>query len=181
MSHSWNPRRRRFLEAAVAAGAAGSAVSCGGKGGAWRVLTDEEAETAAAVCDQFIPADEFPGAAQAGAVDYIDRQLSGHFRKHREAYRKGLAALNANSRQRFGKRFAEIPPERQIELLKAAEKAKNPFFALILSHTMQSYYGDPRHGGNRDEVGYRSIGITSTPVRGRSKHDLTRPETQGVS
>jgi gluconate 2-dehydrogenase gamma chain len=170
-----NKRRRRFLKAAACA-TSGVMFSCGGPAGPWRVLTAEEAETAAAVCAQLIPDDEFPGAVWAGAVDFIDRQLSSHLRKHREAYRAGLAALDRTARERFGSRFSALAPERRVELLKAAEKAKDPFFSMILAHTMQSYYGDPRHGGNRDEVGYRSLGIPVTPVRGRSRHDLTAPE-----
>ncbi len=35
-------------------------------------LTPEEYETLAAVCDFLIPADQTPGAADAGVVDYID-------------------------------------------------------------------------------------------------------------
>ena len=159
-------RRRRFLVSAAAAATAAS-TSCTGGNSPWRVLSVEEAQTAAAVCEQLIPTDEFPGAAWAGAVDFIDRQLSGHLSKHRGAYRKGLAGIERASRERFGKPFAELPGERQTELLRAIEKT--PFFALVLSHTMQSYYGDPRHGGNRDQVGYRSLGIPAAPVRGRFK------------
>ena len=70
-------------------------------------------------------------------------------------------------------RFAALSAQQQVELLKATEKVKDLFFALILAHTMQSCYGDPWHGGNRDGIGYRSLGIPLTPVRGRSKHDLT--------
>ena len=181
MGKVWNPKRRRFLEAAVGAGVAGMAVSCGGRTSPWRVLSVEEGEAAAAICEQLIPADEFPGAAQAGAVDFIDRQLSGFLRKHSQAYRAGLAAFDATSRTRFGKRFCELPSAQQVELLKAAEKAKDPFFALILAHTMQGYYGDPRHGGNRDQAGYRSLGIPDTPVRGRSKHDITQLGKTGAA
>lgn len=168
-------RRRRFLGAAVAAGVAGSAVSCGCSKSPWRVLTLEEGETAAAVCERLIPSDEFPGAAWAGAVTFIDRQLDGFLRKYRKDYAKGLAAFDQAARERLGKPFAALPPAQQVEILKAAEKAKDPFFALILSHTMQSYYGDPRHGGNRDQVGYRALGIPATPVRGRSRHDIGNP------
>ena len=39
--------------------------------------------------------------------------------------------------------------------------------------TVEGGEGDPRRGGNRDGIGYRSLGIPLTPVRGRSKHDLT--------
>jgi gluconate 2-dehydrogenase gamma chain len=175
MRKVWNPQRRRFLRAAAAAGVAGSAISCGCSKSPWRVLKLEEGETAAAICERLIPADELPGARWAGAVDFLDRQLYGHLRKHREAYAKGLAAFERSAREKFGKRFVELAEDQQVQLLREAEKAKDPFFALILSHTMQSYYGDPRHGGNRDEVGYRSLGIPPTIVRGRSRHDINKP------
>ena len=29
------------------------------------------------------------------------------------------------------------------------------FFDLVLSHTMQGFYGDPRHGGNRERVSWK--------------------------
>ena len=168
MSKVWNPKRRRFLEAAAGAGVAGPLVSCSASNSPWRCLTVEESETAGAICDRLIPADEFPGALWAGAVRYIDIQLCGHLRQHREAYRQGLAVVDQTSRKQHGQAFAQLSPQQQDQLLKAAEKAKDPFFSLILAHTMQSYYGDPRHGGNRDGAGWRSIGYDMTVVRGRS-------------
>lgn len=180
MAAKWNPRRRRFLEAAASAAAAGYSAGCSGPKGPWRTLTAREGETAAAACECIIPTDEYPGAAWAGAVAYIDLQLCGHLKKYRGAYRQGLAALDGAA----GGNFAALPQPRQVELLKLVEKGKakapgwtpedqRAFFALILAHTMQSYYGDPRHGGNRDQVGYRMLGVPASPVRGRSQHDLT--------
>jgi gluconate 2-dehydrogenase gamma chain len=177
-------QRRRFLQAALAAGA-GGAISCSGEKSRWRSLRIAEAETAAAICDQLIPEDEFAGAAAGGAVDYLDRQLSGHLRKYRQLYRTGLAGVEDASREKYRTGFVLLAPAQRLQLLKLIEKGNAPapgwdaaaqrqFFAAILSHTMQSYYGDPRHGGNRDGVGYRSIGLTLTPVRGRSKHDVTQ-------
>ncbi len=115
---------------------------------------------------------------------FIDLQLDGHYRKHRPIYREGLAAIERLSREKHGRGFAELDQSAQVELLKLIEKGKaagqKQFFSLVLSHTMQSFYGDPRHGGNRDQIGYRMLGISATPVRGRSKHDLehaTKPES----
>ena len=183
MTKTWNSKRRRFLQTAVATGLAAGTVACSTEKSRFRFLTLKEAETAAAICDRLIPPDEFPGAAAAGAVDYIDLQLDGHLRKYRQAYRTGLAGVNAASQAKYGTRFATLQEERRSELLKLIEAGKasgawtgqREFFALILAHTMQSYYGDPRHGGNREEVGYRSIGLPAVPVRGRSQHDLTAP------
>jgi gluconate 2-dehydrogenase gamma chain len=47
------------------------------------------------------------------------------------------------------------------------------FFALILSHTMQGFYGDPRHGGNRERVSWKMLGLPYPPIRGRLHYDLT--------
>ncbi|MFB3825572.1 MAG: gluconate 2-dehydrogenase subunit 3 family protein [Bryobacteraceae bacterium] len=174
----WNPRRRRFLGAAAVAAAAPGMVSCTGKSSPWRTLSDAEARAAEAVCECLIPTDEFPGAAWAGAVHYIDRQLAGHLGHLRETYRRGLAMMDAAARGQGAADFAALAADRRVELLKAVEKGKaaaagwNPaeqraFFSAILANTMQSFYGDPRHGGNRDGIGYRMLGIPLTPVRGR--------------
>jgi gluconate 2-dehydrogenase gamma chain len=41
------------------------------------------------------------------------------------------------------------------------------FFDLVVSHTMQGFYGDPRHGGNRERVSWRMLRLPYPPVRGR--------------
>ena len=147
-------QRREFL-AAVAA----STVACGGHPSPWRFLTQEEAQTLAAVCARIIPADQDAGAAEAGAVEFIDRQLSGFYRAHQKTYREGLAALGG---------FAQWNAAQQVATLQALEKRGSPFFDLVLTHTMQSYYGSPRHGGNRDAVSWRMLGVPYPPVRGRA-------------
>jgi gluconate 2-dehydrogenase gamma chain len=40
---------------------------------------------------------------------------------------------------------------------------------------MQGFYGDPRHGGNRDRVSWKMLGVPYPPVRGRLRYDLTDP------
>jgi hypothetical protein len=67
--------RRQFVVAG-ALGSAALAIGCkAGKRGDWESLTEEEARTLTAVCDQIVPEDEFPSASQAGVLNYIDRQL----------------------------------------------------------------------------------------------------------
>ena len=82
--------RRQFV-AAGALGGAVIAIGCSpGKQGNWEFLSDDQARTLAAICDQMIPADDFPSASQAGVLHYIDRQLIRHFRGHQDDYRNGL-------------------------------------------------------------------------------------------
>jgi gluconate 2-dehydrogenase gamma chain len=53
-------------------------------------LTEQEAAFIAAAVDRLIPADEtWPGAAEAGVVDYIDRQLAGAYGSGSRMYLEG--------------------------------------------------------------------------------------------
>ncbi len=175
MTGSKNLRRRRFLQAAAATAAT---LSCGNRKGPWRFLTIEEARTLAAICDRLIPADADPGAAWAGGVNFIDRHLAGHNRKYQRAYRQGLIGIDHLSISMRGKRFAELDAAAQDAVLAAMEEGRSPegiwpaaqareFFNLALAHTMQSFYGDPRHGGNREAASWRMLRIPVIPVRGR--------------
>jgi gluconate 2-dehydrogenase gamma chain len=161
-------QRRTFLGAVLAGAAGGTAIALGKRGGsAWRFFTDEEAWTVAAICEQLIPADRDPGARQADVVNYIDIQLTKHFRKHQKVYRSGIEKVEGICRSRFGKAFADLSPQQQQDVLNHVEKHVQPFFDLILAHTRQGFYGDPRHGGNRDMVSWKMLGLPFPPVRGR--------------
>jgi gluconate 2-dehydrogenase gamma chain len=166
-------RRRTFLGAGISAAATGSLISCahGTAAGEWRFFTAAEARTVDAICEQLIPADQDPGAKQAGVVNYIDIQLTKAFRKYRAAYRKGLAGVDATSRSKFSQRFVDLSPEQQLEVLNAVEENSKAFFDLILTHTRQGFYGDPRHGGNRNMASWKMIGLPFPPVRGRQHYD----------
>ena len=164
--------RRKFLGAGLSV-AAGSAVSCRRAeqpGAGWRFFTTSEARTVEAICAQLIPADQDPGAKEAGVVNYIDLQLSRRFKKHRAPYRQGIASVDATSRTRFGKAFAELAGEQQVEVLNDAEENSKPFFELILAHTRQGFYGDPRHGGNRNMASWKMVGLPFPPIRGREHY-----------
>src|SRR5215472_8817497 len=105
-----NLRRRQFLGMGAAATIGGTAVSCSqSNAGRWRFFTPAEALTADAVCEQIIPADQDPGAHDAGVVNYIDLQLTKHFKQHRDTYRQGLAKVESISQAKHGRRFAELP------------------------------------------------------------------------
>ncbi len=166
-------RRRTFL----ATGVAGSAVACGTRRSGWRFFTDSEAKTVEAICAQIIPEDQDPGAVTAGVVHFLDKQLSGFYKPLQKTYRRGIAEIDRQSLAFGGKTFAELPAGSQLELLHHVEKDPNlkPFFSLLVDHTMQGFYGDPRHGGNRDRVSWKMLGVPYPPVRGRLRYDLDNP------
>jgi gluconate 2-dehydrogenase gamma chain len=151
----------------AAATLGGTAVSC--SSGRWRFFTPAEARTVDAICAQIVPSDQDTGAREAGVVNYIDIQLTRHFKQHRDLYRRGLASVDDLSQARSGRPFADLAPAEQTDMLRDVEKKAKAFFDLILAHTMQGFYGDPRHGGNRDAVSWKMLALPFPQVRGRRR------------
>jgi gluconate 2-dehydrogenase gamma chain len=166
-------KRRTFLGAGLAAAAGVTALSCARSqaGASWRFFTAAEAQTVQAICAQLIPADRDPGAKEAGVVNYIDIQLTRPFRRYQATYRRGIAAVDAASRSKFGKPFVQLNSAQQIDALNAVEEKSGAFFDLILSHARQGFYGDPRHGGNRHMASWKMLGLPFPPVRGRQHYE----------
>ena len=167
-------RRRRFLRIAGTATACGALASCGRENTGWRYLTAAEGTTLAAICEQIIPTDQTPGAAWAGVVNFIDRQLMGPYRRQQAAYRSGLMEIDRAALSKFGKDFAALDTGQQTVLLQALTGGAKRFFSTVIAHTMQGYYGDPRHGGNRDAVSWRMLGVPVIPIRGRNRYELPK-------
>ena len=166
--------RRQFV-AASAISSAALAVGCKtSQQGNWDFLTDAQARTLTAICDQLIPADDYPSASQAGALVYIDRQLARHYRRHRNVYRDGLAQAGEISRKLFGKDLPDLTAPQQLDLVTAVEKENPAFFTLVRTHTFEGYYGTPRHGGNRDAASWKMLGMAEPPLRGRAQYDTRK-------
>ncbi len=174
-----NLSRRDFIKTAAAASLA-SGAACSSSKNPWRFVKVDEARTLAAVCDCLIPPDNYPGAQWAEVVNYIDIQLCGPFRNLRDGYRDGIAALERTAQSRHGKPFSALSADAQTALLhdlEAGEACKQlfttlkpkDFFEMLLAHTMQGYYGDPRHGGNRDRASWKMLGLSYPQIRGRAR------------
>jgi gluconate 2-dehydrogenase gamma chain len=171
--------RREFMKTAAAAALAAGATGCTGQRSPWRFLRVHEARTLAAVCNCIIPPDSEPGAEWAQVVNYIDAQLCGPLLHLRDIYRKGIASLESTSRQQFNQPFANLSSGEQARILADLEQGNasnlwsgvepKRFFETVLDHTMQGYYGDPRHGGNRERVSWKMLGLPYPQVRGRAR------------
>jgi gluconate 2-dehydrogenase gamma chain len=166
--------RRDFLIATAAAGTAMLSGCFSSHNSGWETLTDADAATLKAICNQIIPADDFPSASEAGVLTYIDRQLTRHYRRHRKAYIAGLEQANRISRERFGVELENASPQQQLDVVTALDSQYSQFFNLVREHTLEGYYGSPRHGGNRDAVSWRMLGLAEPPLRGRAQYDLRK-------
>ncbi len=148
----------------------------------YRFFTLDEAMCVLALCEQIIPADdEFGGASDAGVIFYIDRQLSGPLNEHAESYRENLNNLQAFCQKEFGKHFQNLASNEQIEVMELMEKNQmdagfwekpSGFFRLILSHTMQGYYGSPIHGGNKDYMSFNMLRLEYPLNIGQNRYSL---------
>lgn len=135
----------------------------------YRFFTKEEALTAGAICEQIVPRDEYPGAQESGVINFVDGVLSGPMgRFYKVQYRKGLAMVEKLSRERHGKSFVALGWDDQTSILRdfesgaAAGAPGKKFFAQILMHTMEGYYGDPSGGGNRGAASWKMISFRGT-------------------
>ncbi len=124
----------------------------------FKVLTADERTALEALGDTLLP-----GAKDAGIAHYIDQQLSvepaesllaarviGLTPPYVGFYRAGLAALDATSRKRHGKKFAALAAEKQ-HLFVDQLRQKNPdgwsgppspfFYFVTRSDVVDVYYG----------------------------------------
>jgi len=176
--------RRAFVKAAsTAVGGIILAPACAPAGGKWQFLTAAEAIVVDAIAEQIIPADQDAGARDADVVNFIDRQLIGPFEEHQESYRSGIAGVQQTSNAMFDADFETLDWARQTDVLRALERGDAPgvawestssrsFFELIRDHTMQGFYGSPRHGGNRQFVSFQMIGLDYPRIDGQNRYRM---------
>ena len=155
--------------------------ACSGYDSPWRLFSEKQARTVIAFAEQIIPAGEFPGATDANVVNFIDKQLIGPYTRFQEDYTHGLVAIENSAQKMFQKAFADLEWEQQTAFMEHMESGKLPeefwkeinqrsFFNLMLDHTMQGFYGSPRHGGNKNYVSYKMMRFDYPHVLGQNRY-----------
>jgi len=148
----------------------------------WRYLSAEEVSLLDAIVEQIIPTDEWPGAKETGATNFIDKQLIGPYTRFQEIYRKGLKALQEYSLVTCQKKFETLNWDDQTRILEMLEEGKmegeawkdgfgHQFFNLLRDHTMQSFYGSPRHGGNKGNISYKMLKLDYPLIIGQNRYN----------
>ena len=164
----------------------------------YRFLSNAEVETLSVMVDRLIPADNLgPGGVESGVVTFIDRELGGQFGAAArwymagpwaegtpsqgwqlaltpaQVYRTSFLALDRWCLGSRSKRFAELAPTDQDEVLTLLQNGKieldgissDTFFQLLWQNVVEGYLSDPLYGGNRDMAAWRMINFPgSNPV-----------------
>jgi gluconate 2-dehydrogenase gamma chain len=122
-----------------------------------------------ALAEAILPSDDGPGAREAGVVDFLARQLATpYFAPFADNLYDLGRALDEWAQAR-GHPFAALDvATRQQAVAKLATGtlglegiSEVELFEMIHSLTLEGFLADPRHGGNRGQVGWRSIGFVA--------------------
>lgn len=125
----------------------------------WQVLSVPQARSLAAMADQIYPPDDSPGAAEIGAVRFMDVALGGFMAGALPLVQAGLAGLDQQVVRPNGQGagFADLEFDQQTLALQAIETG--PFFATVHFLTLAGVFALPEYGGNKNAEGWRQIGF----------------------
>jgi gluconate 2-dehydrogenase gamma chain len=95
----------------------------------------------------------------------------------REYFRAGIAATNDWTHKRFGKDFDRLVEAEREAALKEMEQGKaefpgfssKDFFEALLTITMEGFFSDPIHGGNRGMAAWKMVGYPGLPASYRDE------------
>jgi len=120
----------------------GSALAAPAENAPWRpeVLSGEQGRLLEELVETIIPATDTPGARAARVHVFVDLVLK-HCRNASEQaeFVKGLLALDAECRSKYGNDFVAIPTPSREELLQRLEAAADPFVRSLKELTVLGY------------------------------------------
>ena len=140
--------------------------SCSFRGAPLQALTRRQAQLVESIAGRIFPTTDTPGAVEAGALYYIDRALAGVYQSLLPRYRRGLSGIEKRAKAKFGASFLKLGEAQRDDLLSELEAGQvkeiprsAEFFEILRSHVLEGVFGEPRHGGNRNMIGWRLVGF----------------------
>jgi hypothetical protein len=130
-----------------------------------------------------------PGAREAGTSDFVIGEASIEGAAGLRALAERAAALDDAARRDRpaggAASFADLDPAAQDQVLADLERTGSSAFRWLVEKTMEGFYADPRHGGNRGGVSWELIGFPG-PTGGRGYeppygwYDANEPNLPGL-
>ncbi len=171
--------RREFIRNAAVFSAGAALYGCGNPPEG--PFSKNERDCLIAMAEQIIPADKiYGGATDAGVINYIENWVTRYWPETLPLYKKGVESVQRASRRMHSKDFQDLDFATQTRFMEAMEGAKldakdwsispRAFFDEILIRSMQGFYGSPRHGGNKNFMSYRMLGMDMPVVTGQNRY-----------
>ena len=108
-----------------------------------RFLSQSQHKLVTAVLDRLIPPHgNMPSAGELGTADYLDGIAAGSAQLAR-LFSGGLQDIEIAA-ARVGSGFEELSGDQQDEVLKGVEADSPQFFGLLVRHTYNGYYSNPK-------------------------------------
>lgn len=128
----------------------------------WQFFTPEEISAVEALTDAIIPADQDPvePAGGGGFINWVPPPSASGSSTRR--YRDQIPKLDAACREASGKTLAAADLKTRTEFLERVDRGEIPgrvFFEIVIDHTMQGFYGSPKHGANANAASWKMLGI----------------------
>ncbi len=126
-------------------------------------LSSAEAREVIAIAARILPTTDTPGATEAGAVYFFDKAFGTYFSAMREPARQMLAGFQAGIPSAYpgAEFFSDLSADDQDAYLKSVEQT--PFFQGARFMTLAGVFGMSMHGGNRDNIGWKLVGMDGPP------------------
>jgi len=137
----------------------------------WKFYTADEGRTLSAMVERLLPGGGqtgLPSAQDAGVAAYVDQQLSlPTFSGLSRMMRAGVQFVDRAARRDHSGGFHTLPAAKQDATLTAFQSGRvggmrfpqAAFFDQLLRFSLEGYLGAPEHGGNRDAVAWKALGI----------------------
>ena len=128
-----------------------------GKAGEWEFFSAEQAKEVDSICSQIIPTDDTPGAHEAHVVNFIDHTLAKYDMDLQPEFLKAVGAFTSEAHKQVptANHFFELDNAQQQSVMKSLEKSDA--FQMLRFATVLGFFTDPKHGGNRDQIGWKLI------------------------
>ena len=129
----------------------------------FKILSTTEAREFEAIAARILPTTDTPGAREAGAVWFMDTVYGSIFARDLPRDRAALKAFQGGVEQDFPgvHRFSDLAEADQDTYL--ASREQTAFFQNMRFLTIAGVFGMSLWGGNRENVGWKLIGMDTPP------------------
>ena len=140
-----------------------SACSARDEAAAFENISNAEAREIIAIAARILPTTDTPGATEAGAVYFFDKAFGTFLTATIDTTREQIAEFQSGVAVAYpgAELFSDLDETDQDEYLQSVEET--PFFRGARFLTFAGVFGMATWGGNRDDIGWKLVGMDGPP------------------